>query len=306
MDRSYDRERFGRRYEEERWGREPERRFDYERGRGEREGYGEYWRGGAYGRGSDYAPGREYGYGAGTRGREDRGFIDRASDEVRSWFGDEDAERRRSMDEREYGERRWSPGEPAWRQREEQTWREQGHYGGYEVPSYRPGVPSSRLGWTDWTESTPRGRHTAGDWTHGQGSGEGPSEVRQSRAGFSGDYPGPSERYGSMTERYGSITGQYFGRGPKGYQRSDERIKEDVCECLTQHGEIDASDMEVTVNSGEVTLLGSVSSRWAKRMAEEAIENVAGVKDVHNQLRVSEQGAFGQQPSEGPSWRPTR
>jgi len=32
---------------------------------------------------------------------DDRGFFDRAGDEVRSWFGDEDAERRRRMDERE-------------------------------------------------------------------------------------------------------------------------------------------------------------------------------------------------------------
>jgi hypothetical protein len=31
---------------------------------------------------------------------QDRGFIDRAGDEVRSWFGDDDAERRRRMDER--------------------------------------------------------------------------------------------------------------------------------------------------------------------------------------------------------------
>jgi CBS domain-containing protein len=31
---------------------------------------------------------------------EDRGLIDRATDEVKSWFGDEDAERRRRMDDR--------------------------------------------------------------------------------------------------------------------------------------------------------------------------------------------------------------
>ncbi|MDB5683839.1 MAG: hypothetical protein JWM75_1537 [Sphingomonas bacterium] len=33
-------------------------------------------------------------------GQEDRGFFDRAGDEVRSWFGDEEAERRRRYDER--------------------------------------------------------------------------------------------------------------------------------------------------------------------------------------------------------------
>ncbi|HXG94213.1 MAG TPA: CBS domain-containing protein [Blastocatellia bacterium] len=36
----------------------------------------------------------------GGRGREERGLIDRATDEVKSWFGDERAERRRRMDER--------------------------------------------------------------------------------------------------------------------------------------------------------------------------------------------------------------
>lgn len=35
---------------------------------------------------------------------EDRGFVDRAGDEVRSWFGDDDAERRRELDRR-YDER---------------------------------------------------------------------------------------------------------------------------------------------------------------------------------------------------------
>ena len=49
---------------------------------------------------------------------EDRGFFDRAGDEVRSWFGDEEAERRRRWDERlrdrdedrRYGESGYRPG----------------------------------------------------------------------------------------------------------------------------------------------------------------------------------------------------
>lgn len=36
----------------------------------------------------------------GAADRDDRGFLDRAGDEVRSWFGDEEAERRRGYDER--------------------------------------------------------------------------------------------------------------------------------------------------------------------------------------------------------------
>jgi hypothetical protein len=36
---------------------------------------------------------------------DDRGFFERAGDEVRSWFGDDEAERRRRIDERNYGGR---------------------------------------------------------------------------------------------------------------------------------------------------------------------------------------------------------
>ncbi|TPG43445.1 DUF2171 domain-containing protein [Sphingomonas koreensis] len=49
---------------------------------------------------------RDPGYGRQPQGYdyEERGFFDRAGDEVRSWFGDDDAERRREMDQR-YDER---------------------------------------------------------------------------------------------------------------------------------------------------------------------------------------------------------
>ncbi len=82
------------------------------------------------------------------------------------------------------------------------------------------------------------------------------------------------------------VPGPYTGRGPRGYRRSDERIWEDVCERLTQHGQLDASGIEVRVENGEVTLEGIVSSREAKRMAEDTAESVPGVRDVHNRLRI--------------------
>jgi osmotically-inducible protein OsmY len=82
--------------------------------------------------------------------------------------------------------------------------------------------------------------------------------------------------------------GRFTGRGPRGYQRSDERIREDINERLTEHPEIDASDIEVQVKGGEVTLTGTVDRRQTKRMAEDLCENVSGVKEVHNQLRVGE------------------
>jgi hypothetical protein len=80
--------------------------------------------------------------------------------------------------------------------------------------------------------------------------------------------------------------GRHAGRGPKGYRRSDDRIREDVNDRLTAHPDIDASEIEVRVQSGEVTLTGVVEDRRTKRMAEDAIEDVTGVDDVHNQLKV--------------------
>jgi hypothetical protein len=79
----------------------------------------------------------------------------------------------------------------------------------------------------------------------------------------------------------------YRGRGPKNYQRSDERIREDVCERLTMDHDVDASDIEVTVEGGVVTLSGTVRERYAKRTAEDICESVRGVKDVQNDLRVA-------------------
>jgi len=80
--------------------------------------------------------------------------------------------------------------------------------------------------------------------------------------------------------------GMYAGRGPRGYRRSDERIREDVNDHLTDDWYIDASDVEVTVNNGMVTLTGRVDNRDEKRRAEDIAECVSGVSDVSNQLRV--------------------
>lgn len=80
--------------------------------------------------------------------------------------------------------------------------------------------------------------------------------------------------------------GPHRGRGPKGYKRSDTRIHEDVCERLTEDPFIDASDVEVEVRNGEVTLSGHVSSRGLRHRAEDLAELVSGVTHVQNNLRV--------------------
>jgi hypothetical protein len=80
--------------------------------------------------------------------------------------------------------------------------------------------------------------------------------------------------------------GRFFGRGPKGYRRSDERIKEEISDRLMTHPDIDASDIEVTVANGIVTLKGTVEDRHEKRLAEYIAEDALGVDDVQNRLDV--------------------
>lgn len=79
---------------------------------------------------------------------------------------------------------------------------------------------------------------------------------------------------------------EYRGRGPKGYTRSDSRIQEDVSDRMSDDGALDASDIEVSVRGGEVTLSGFVDSKWAKRRAEDCAEDVSGVTNVQNNIRV--------------------
>jgi osmotically-inducible protein OsmY len=283
-----------------------ERDWDRERG----------WERGRRYRGEGYYGGY---YDAPERGRdwgrpEERGFWDRFGDEVRSWFGDEQAQRRRMRDEREPGGSWRGAHSPRQEHREESRWggdesvdRDWARQWGY-AESRRPEAP----GWTmdsayggygtgrgyagrpwDWSprdyelgpfESTSRRHRGTPSWFPGQGAA----------------YRGPrhesyySERYGAGW-RSGVPSEGYAGRGPRGYQRSDERIREDVCDQMCDNPELDASEIEVRVSQGEVTLLGSVADRSDKRLAEDLVEEVSGVREVHNQLRVS-QGPSRQEP----------
>jgi osmotically-inducible protein OsmY len=87
--------------------------------------------------------------------------------------------------------------------------------------------------------------------------------------------------------------GKHRGKGPKGYQRSDERIKDDINDRLSDDAFVDASNIDVTVTNGEVTLTGTVSERSAKRRAEDIAESVSGVKNVEVRLRVQDDYDYG-------------
>jgi hypothetical protein len=101
-----------------------------------------------------------------------------------------------------------------------------------------------------------------------------------------GEYRSYGGYGGASGDRYG-----YHGRGPKSFRRTDERIREDVAQALTESAELDATDIELDVDDGCVTLRGTVLERRAKRLAEDLAERVWGVVDVRNELRVDKSNA---------------
>ena len=212
--------------------------------------------------------------------------MDRAGDEVRSWFGDEEAARRREMDERREARDR----DRGWNR--DEGWRNVPERERYRISD-------------DWDQRENAARTTGTSWGTSAGSsdwrGRGPH-----RGEWRGDWRGESHRTtpAYLSEPYhrnetdwrrepgwGSTEqprmGRHAGKGPRNYQRSDDRINEEVCDRLTRDPDVDASGIEVIVATGEVTLRGHVDSRYEKRAAEDIAESVHGVRQVHNELRTN-------------------
>jgi hypothetical protein len=159
----------------------------------------------------------------------------------------------------------------------------EGRYGGEYGSAYaedysQRGMAGSGMYGRSMSDGPGNGGHYGGEAMYDRGIGAG--RYGSEHAGRAGGYGiGASPGY----------HGEHHGKGPKGYTRSDDRIKEDVCDCLTDDPMLDAGDIEVQVKNGEVTLSGSVKDRLAKRHAEDMIERVSGVKNVQNSLKVKEQ-----------------
>ncbi|MFD1003279.1 BON domain-containing protein [Ohtaekwangia kribbensis] len=89
----------------------------------------------------------------------------------------------------------------------------------------------------------------------------------------------------------GIYDGGYRGKGPRNYKRSDERIREMVCDLLCDDPYLDASDIEVEVKSGDVILTGSVHDCFAKQLAQDLAETVFGVVNIENRIHVNQDSA---------------
>lgn len=83
-----------------------------------------------------------------------------------------------------------------------------------------------------------------------------------------------------------SLRKDFTGKGPSNYRRSDERIHDDASDALYKCAELDASDIEVKVSGGVITLSGTVEARLDKKIAEMTVERIPGVIDVDNQLVI--------------------
>ncbi|CAM4107683.1 BON domain-containing protein [Bordetella tumulicola] len=105
------------------------------------------------------------------------------------------------------------------------------------------------------------------------------------------DMPGHAQRrWNSATDsRYGSHQDAVHKSQritPKGYVRSDERVREDVCERLSHSG-LDVSDVSVAVSDGTVTLEGTVPNRGIKHAVEDCADDCLGVNDIQNHIRIA-------------------
>lgn len=80
--------------------------------------------------------------------------------------------------------------------------------------------------------------------------------------------------------------GGHRGKGPSDYRRSQDRIKEDICDRLTDDDRVDASHIRIQMEDDAVILSGTVNSREEKRRAEDLVESISGVRNVENRLRV--------------------
>lgn len=161
-------------------------------------------------------------------------------------------------------------------------WRRGRTHGGYgsQYDSWSSGAGYQPAGFGFGPDERPSGRWDADEaWQ--------PTRPGRGRGAWAGDWAEENFR----------------GRGPKGYRRSDERVRDEVCEALTEDSFVDATDVTVEVKDGEVTLTGAVPSREQKRRASACAEHVGGVRDVFNQLRVSHGDETRVGPQRGMGWR---
>jgi osmotically-inducible protein OsmY len=223
------------------------------------------------------SPGSTYGYGEGRPGGYGAraggfGYSSQGRDGPRQSYAQQSEQGHRHYTSSEYGYGSGQQGDTTPPQPyftgQQQSW---------EVPPVR-GAPGSSYG------------ASYGGGTFGSGYGE---DYREHGYTAGGQHRGFLEKAGDeIASWFGDDDAarrreqDHRGRGPQDYTRSDERIREDANDRLTDDPRVDASAISVTVENGEITLNGTVSGRDQKRRAEDVVDHISGVKHVQNNLRV--------------------
>lgn len=94
------------------------------------------------------------------------------------------------------------------------------------------------------------------------------------------------KRRWSNDVRSTSFHENHSGKGPRGYARSEARIRDEACEILAHDHELDATDIEVDYKDHCIILRGHVDRRYDKKLAERLVEYIPGVEDVQNLLQI--------------------
>ena len=241
-------------------------------------GYASPRRGEGYGPHSEMDDARYTGSGDGWAGEDERG--------PRGWRGDDGRWSGGRGNQRDYGQ--YAPGRPGG---SAEGWgREWGGYSGGRSGGDFSGGSYGGRDYNTRSQNGPGGGRAEWpgrrDWggsgasRSGAEFGSGSNDHRFGRGDWSSYARNPGGGWGQSGQ-------SYAGRGPKDYQRSDERIREEISDRLTDDGRIDASDISVQVMSCEVTLTGTVTDREQKRCAEDLVESISGVKEVTNNIRVA-------------------
>lgn len=144
--------------------------------------------------------------------------------------------------------------------------------------------------------------YTGGYYGYGEEPADIPTELESEYARDVYGYgPGAYEAghdwapHGAGSRRRGE--GAYRSRhrkyppGPKGYVRSDERIREDLCDRIAAAYHVDSSEVTVEVAGGKVMLEGTVPERRMKHAIEDMADACAGVQDIDNRIRVQGRSA---------------
>lgn len=104
----------------------------------------------------------------------------------------------------------------------------------------------------------------------------------------------------NLGHRIGEAVSNFFGLDdddvdkrnvPRGYTRTDERIRDQICERLTFTSGVDVGEVSVDVDKGKVTLSGTVHQRSQKYAIEDIADNTFGVTEVENNIRVEKREA---------------